>query len=589
MLKRFFISLLGTIAGIWISIGLFFFIGILIAVIAGSATDSDYIDIDKHSILHIKLEGEINERPAEISLVDEVYGNTMPQLALNNITAAIRAAADDSRIDGIYIDCRGTLAGITTRLDILQALQFFKKHSDKWIVAYADSYTQGDYLIASIADELYVNPVGNIDIHGLASTTYFYKKLLDKAGIDVQVIKVGTYKSAVEPFILSEISQANREQQELFIGQIWKTIAGEIAQNRSTAIEAVDQWADSLIFAENPETYTRCNLATALAYRHEVTESLKEKTNRGSDDLRLVTPAQYCSSTQLPHTSDTGNDIAVLYAVGDIVDIGDEGIVGPKVVRQIEELIKDKNNKGLVLRVNSGGGSAFASEQIWEALTRYKQTDRPLFVSMGDYAASGGYYISCCADRIYAQPTTLTGSIGIFGLIPCVEGLMTDHLGITQSTVATNSNADFISLTTPMNETQRKKMQQEINRGYETFVSRCATGRDITVDSIKTIAEGRVWDGKTALSIGLVDKLGNLDDAITAMADSLGFGDKYTVTEYPKLKLSFWDRLEELQNGTVKNRLLRQELGENYRMYRKIEQIKQMARIQARMDEIEVQ
>ncbi len=476
MLKRFFISLLGTIAGIWISVGLFFLLCVIGAVVAGNINRSEIINIEKHSILYIDLNGEINERQVASSLVEEFSGNMIPHYALNIITAAIEAAADDDRIEGIYINADGSLAGLTTRLDILQALDRFKE-SGKWIVAYADGYTQGDYFIASAADELYVNPVGAIDIHGLATNTFLFKDLLDKAGVKVQVIKVGTYKSAVEPFIMSQISEANRRQQELYLGQMWDAVAGEIASNRSTTTDTVNLWADSLVYAMDPELYPVNRLATDLAYRHEVISILKKKTGLDNDaDLRLITPAQYCASETMPHTESTGNNIAVLYAVGDIVDRGDEGIVGPDMVDQIEEIIKDKENKALVMRVNSGGGSAFASEQIWEALTRYKATGRPLFVSMGDYAASGGYYISCCADRIYAQPTTLTGSIGIFGMIPCIEQLMSDKIGITQSTVKTNPNADFISITQPMDAFQLKRMQQEVDRGYETFVSRCAAG-----------------------------------------------------------------------------------------------------------------
>lgn len=586
MLKRFFISLLATITGVWISVGLFFLLGLVFVGVVAAGQDSSTVKVDRHSILYLNLNGEINERQTFGSILEEMSGQSSG-LSLADITASVRAAATDRNIDGIFIEANGATAGTATRLEIIQALKYFKETSEKWIVAYGDSYTQGDYFLASVADSIIVNPMGGVDVHGLAATTYFYKGLLDKLGIKVQILKVGTYKSAVEPFMLTDISPANREQQELYLNQIWGDITDVIADGRGVDRLTVNTWADSLVMTADAKTYVPRQIVSSVEYRHAAIDMLKNLTDTDSDDdLNLVSPEQYVASAKIPHTDRTSNNIAVLYAVGEISDAGREGIIGPKMVAQIEKLIENDDNDGLILRVNSPGGSAFASEQIWEALERYKATGRPFYVSMGDYAASGGYYISCGADRIYAQPVTLTGSIGIFGMIPCLEGLLEDKLSVNQAVVTTNANANFISLTEPMNAQQTLHMQKMINRGYEVFTSRCAEGREMPVDSIKAIAEGRVWDGRTALSLGLVDRMGNLEDAIADMAQELNFTSKYTVTAYPKLKRDIWEQLEELQStGLIRQYLLETSTDPTALLIREAEKIKDWAPVQARMIE----
>lgn len=586
MLKRFFISLLATITGVWISVGLFFLLGLVFVGVVAAGQDSSTVKVDRHSILYLNLNGEINERQTFGSILEEMSGQSSG-LSLADITASVRAAATDRNIDGIFIEANGATAGTATRLEIIQALKYFKETSEKWIVAYGDSYTQGDYFLASVADSIIVNPMGGVDVHGLAATTYFYKGLLDKLGIKVQILKVGTYKSAVEPFMLTDISPANREQQELYLNQIWGDITDVIADGRGVDRLTVNTWADSLVMTADAKTYVPRHIVSSVEYRHAAIDMLKNLTDTDSDDdLNLVSPEQYVASAKIPHTDRTSNNIAVLYAVGEISDAGREGIIGPKMVAQIEKLIENDDNDGLIMRVNSPGGSAFASEQIWEALERYKATGRPFYVSMGDYAASGGYYISCGADRIYAQPVTLTGSIGIFGMIPCLEGLLEDKLSVNQAVVTTNANANFISLTEPMNAQQTLHMQKMINRGYEVFTSRCAEGREMPVDSIKAIAEGRVWDGRTALSLGLVDRMGNLEDAIADMAQELNFTSKYTVTAYPKLKRDIWEQLEELQStGLIRQYLLETSTDPTALLIREAEKIKDWAPVQARMIE----
>lgn len=591
MMKRFVTSMLGSLAAIWISVILLFILFILMIAAAVSGTmesNSLLTGFKDKSILHIPLSGTITERATAPDLMTQMYGTPEVTIPLNDIIGALAAAADDDKIEGVFIDCGGSSGGLAQHLEITEALKKFKEESGKWVIAYSDGYTQGDYYIASVADEVYLNPIGAVDIHGLSATTLFFKGLLDKAGIEMQVIKVGTFKSAVEPFILDHASEANKLQQQHYLGNIWDNVAGSIASARSTTTAQVNEWADSLILTAAPEYYVDNNLVDQLMYRYEVDKHLKNLCKIDEDEnLRLIDPVTYCKIADVPHRKRNGNRIAVLYAVGDIVDEGSDGIVAASMVPMIEKLTENEDIDGLVLRVNSGGGSAFASEQIWKALEEFKATERPFYVSMSDVAASGGYYISAGADKIYAEPVTLTGSIGIFGMIPCVENLMTEKLGVTTDNVNTNLNGDFPSLMKPMTAMQRAKMQEEINRGYETFVSRCAEGRHMPVDSIKAIAEGRVWDGQSALEIGLVDELGSLTVAIEDMADELGF-DKYCVIEYPNPNPTFWEALTDAQVKAREN-IIRGQLGSVYEIYRNIETVKNMAPVQCRMEPVVVE
>ncbi|MDE6403808.1 MAG: signal peptide peptidase SppA, partial [Muribaculaceae bacterium] len=428
-----------------------------------------------------------------------------------------------------------------------------------------------------------------LDIHGLSATTMFYKGLLDKLGIEMQIIKVGTFKSAVEPFILTSASEPSKLQQQVFLDNIWDVVTEQISLSRDISVEDINILADSMMLTFNPSDYIDYKFIDGLKYRREVIDMLKSRTDIDEDkDLRLISPADYVLVADVPHTKRNDNRIAVLYAVGDIVDEGNGGIVASTIVPQILKLKENKKIDGLILRVNSGGGSAFASEQIWEALEDFKKTGRPFYVSMSDYAASGGYYISSGADRIYADPTTLTGSIGIFGMIPCAKELMNDKLGITTDNVSTNLNGDFPTLMEPMTPFQREAMQREINRGYETFVGRCAQGRHMPVDSILAIAEGRVWDGQSALRIGLVDRLGSLSTAIADMAYELDFGDKYCVIEYPDPTPTFWEAVAGSE-VKMKERIIRQELGDSYMLYKRIDYIRNAAHIQCRMEDIVIE
>lgn len=580
-------SFLGTVAGIFvsgflISIGLFI---LTVMAIVSSATHSEYSVKDK-SILYLDLSREIVEQPASLDIMAKLTNDGPSADVLYNIIDAIDAAADDDRIKGIFIDANGSSAGTAQRKAIIDALRRFKK-SGKWIYSYGDVYSQGDYYIAaSASDSLYINPLASVDIHGLGGRMMFFKNLLDKIGVEMQVVKVGTYKSAVEPFILTEPSAASIEQQQLYLGNLWKDIRASIAKGRKVSADSVNAWANSFSFTFDATQLIRKRIADASAYRHEFIDKLKELTDIDKDDdLRLVTPAQYVTSK--PHKSHK-TTIAVLYASGDITESGKDGIASDRLVPEILELAENDDIDGLILRVNSGGGSAFASEQIWEALGEFKgMTGKPFYVSMSDYAASGGYYISCGADKIYAEPVTITGSIGIFGLIPNIRGLVTDKLGVTTYPISTNPAGAQPDIFVPMTESQRAGMQSYVDRGYELFVKRVAGGRKKTVDQIKAIAEGRVWDGREALRIGLVDKLGGLDTALADMAKELGV-ESWSVERYPKTEDDVLTALL-MMSDRMEQSALERKLGDVAEIYRTIESIRQYQGVQARMQPVVIE
>ena len=580
-------SFLGTVAGIFvsgflISIGLFI---LTVMAIVSSATHSEYSVKDK-SILYLDLSREIVEQPASLDIMAKLTKDGPSADVLYNIIDAIDAAADDDRIKGIFIDANGSSAGTAQRKAIIDALRRFKK-SGKWIYSYGDYYSQGDYYIAaSASDSLYINPLASVDIHGLGGRMMFFKNLLDKIGVEMQVVKVGTYKSAVEPFILTEPSAASIEQQQLYLGNLWKDIRESIAKGRKVSADSVNAWANSFSFTFDATQIIRKRIADASAYRHEFIDKLKELTDIDKDDdLRLVTPAQYITSKSHKSHKTT---IAVLYASGDITESGKDGIASDRLVPEILKLAENDDIDGLILRVNSGGGSAFASEQIWEALGEFKEmTGKPFYVSMSDYAASGGYYISCGADKIYAEPVTVTGSIGIFGLIPNIRGLVTDKLGVTTYPISTNPAGAQPDIFAPMTESQRAGMQSYVDRGYELFVKRVAGGRKKTVDQIKAIAEGRVWDGREALRIGLVDKLGGLDTALADMAKELGV-ESWSVERYPKTEDDVLTALL-MMSERMEQSALERKLGDVAEIYRTIESIRQYQGVQARMQPVVIE
>lgn len=590
MVKKFFISMLGTMAGLWLSLIIIIIGGIfVVGVLVSKSMAGPISDIKGDNIILLDLSGSIPERQSQTSVKDLLNYSDFSSDDLSKILATLELAREDKNIKGLYINCAGSTLGIASRSEIVEQLKLFKK-SGKFIYAYADGYEQGDYYVACVADSIFINPVGSLNIRGLSSSTIFYKNLLDKLGIDIDIVRVGSFKSAVEPYMRMDMSEESKLQTSVFIDGIWKEIATTIAEQRNLKdANVVNNWADSLMFTWNPKKYVEQNAISSLNYKSEVENSLRKKMNLNKKaQLPFITPSEYLEKKTSAFGSQAKPHVAVLYAIGEISDSGKDGIVGTTMVEQIEELANDKNVCGLLLRVNSPGGSAFASEQIWKALEDFKTTGKPMYVSMGDYAASGGYYISCGADVIYADPATLTGSIGIFGIIPNAKRLLTDKIGLGYETVESNKNANFPSIFVSANKEQLSSLQKYVERGYETFTSRVAMGRNIPVDSVKIIGGGRVWDGKSALRLGLVDELGSMWRAIYDLTEKLNLSHTDIVC-YPKIEISM---LESLIRESTKNlEFSGSEAGpleEINAYYGIIETIRNMSPIQARMETIMV-
>lgn len=589
-MKRFFTAMLGSLAAIWISISLLMLLTFLfiVGLVASSLREVSPPQIKDKAILYINLGTALAEINQNANLQSILYGVDENVTLLQPAIKAIEHAETDKRVKGIFIDAEAVSGGVASLKSLHDALQHFKEASGKWVIAYGDQITQGSYYLASTADDLYLNPQGMIDIHGLSASIMYFKGLLEKLGVEVQVLKVGTFKSAVEPYILDSISPANRLQVSQYLGSLWSNLAESMAQSRSLTSERLNEMADSMLITVGAPELVAVGLVDQTLYRHEVEDLLKERINILQDEkLPLISLNDYYADIKESLLDKSRNKVAVLYAVGEISESGNEGITSNKMVPQILSLADDDDVKALVLRVNSPGGSAFASEQIWEALETFKKKGKKFYVSMGDLAASGGYYISCGAEKIYASPVTLTGSIGIFGLIPNVNGLMKEHLGLNISTVSTNSNGDFPNIYEPMTPFQYASMQNMINRGYETFVGRVAEGRDLSVDSVKSIAEGRVWAGSTALEIGLVDELGTLDDAISAVAEEAGLS-SYETVYYPRFKSNFWDVFNSL-GGNIYDACMRKAMGDQaFELYKKARRAENIEPVLCLMPESEI-
>lgn len=580
--------MLGTMAGFWISLILFFVVGaVAVGVAIGSAAGDSAVKVENKSILHFNLSGEVAERYSSQPFLQMIQNFDKESLTLDDMLRSLRKAADDDRIKALYIECGGAYMAPASREEVLEALAEFKE-SGKPVIAYGDAYTQGDYMIAAMADSLYLNPMGAIDIHGVGGASPFFTGLLDKLGVKMQIVKVGTYKSAVEPFILTSMSEPARLQMKQYCDSIWAAVAGSIASARSMPVDSIYSIAPKFTATWPATEFVNGGFATSLKYNREVDATLRRVSGlKDKDDVRLISPADYLASPELPGLDGDKDHIAVYYAVGDIVDEGDEGIVGSAVTKDIVELADDEHVKGLVLRVNSPGGSAFASEQIWESLEYFKSKGKPFYVSMGDYAASGGYYISCGADSIFADRSTITGSIGVFGMIPDMSGLVTGKLGISFSTVETNPNAAGISIMQPMTARQHAALQRSVEDMYDRFTGRVAAGRHMPQDSVKAIAEGRVWIGGRALQLGLVDRLGSLDATVKAMADRLDMNSSH-VKAYPSHEEEIWEPILKNANFAVDSRLASELDAETLRALGVVKRLRSMNPVQARMEPVEI-
>lgn len=600
MIKKFFLSFLGSMAAIWLSFLLMGLLAVLALVAVINGLNGDWKEmlaarVENNTVLTLKLSGEVTERGVNADILNFVTDDFDPGVNLSRTVNCIYRAAHDQRIRGLYITCNGAVGGVSSMQELNEAIKYFKSQPDKWVIAYADNYAQGEYLATSGAGEMWLNPVGSADIHGLSATTVFYTGLLEKLGIKMQVLRVGTFKSAVEPFMLKEPSEASRMQQKSYMTSIWNSVRNEIAANRALDSAELDRLADEFTFSMPADSLLSLEVVSKTGYRTDVENYIAELMHEENfGEVNKITIDAYATTfdetdySYLPDVNGGSKTIAVVYAVGEIVDDGSEGIVGNKMVDRITRLTNDCDDlAGLILRVNSPGGSAFASEQIWHALQEFKQkTGLPFYVSMGDVAASGGYYISCGADVIYADSTTITGSIGIFGMIPDIQGLLNNHLGITTSTVSTNRNGNFPSLTSPMTPEQTRKMQAYVERGYDLFTKRCAEGRHMSQDSIKAIAEGRVWSGGQAMEIGLVDRAGSLRAAIAGMAADFNLSG-YKVKCYPEEEMDWLDLLMAMKVDEEADEASMARTADDARaLLKKVNELREAPKVQCRMEDI---
>lgn len=586
-MKHFFKNVLSTVVGIFVAMALLSLLG-LFSIFGIAAISSAPSQVDDNSVLMLDLKGSINERSQEDPWSAIIDNDAMQSQGLDDIITAISMAKDEKKVKGIYIKA-GTFTGArpATLKAIRRALTDFKK-SGKFVVAYGDTYTQGAYYLCSVADSVLINPQGMIDWCGLSSQVVYYKDLLDKIGVEMQIVKVGTYKSAVEPYILNEMSEANREQISTYCSETWNEMVMDVAKSRKLSADKLNALADSSMLMRGTNTYKTSKLVDKLAYSDQVSNTIAAMMGKDSEeDYHIVQVSDMVQKASSTPKELGGKAVAVYYAVGNIVNepsgsfSSEDEIAGSKVIQDLKELADDDDIKAVVLRVNSGGGSAYASEQIWHQVMNIK-AKKPIVVSMGDLAASGGYYISCAADYIYAEPTTLTGSIGIFGMFPNAGKLLNDKLGVHFSTVKTNAMSDFGDITRAFTPEERAMAQAYINKGYDLFTRRCADGRKMQQNEIKAIGEGRIWTGAHAQKIGLVDELGSLNDAIEK-AKKLAKIDDATVMVYPAKTSTLESILGSLTESSITDSKMQEALGEYYNVFSEIKNANKKTGMQASM------
>lgn len=585
-MKDFIKNVGATIVGIFlfgIIIGIFGVMSLVGMVASGQATKN----VKENSVLVLKLQGDLQEQ-AQDDVLGQLTGNTFNSLGMDAISSAIKKAKANKDIKGIYLETGILGADVAQLQELRDQLVDFKK-SGKWIVAYSDNYTQGCYYLATAADKVYINPEGSINWHGIGSQPMFVKDLLAKFGVKMQVIKVGKYKSATEMFTEEKMSDANREQTQRYIQSLWDNMCKDVSKSRNISVAKLNDLADNGVFVANGKMLLAEKMVDGVKYADEMKAEVKKLLKLDAD--KKISQLSIADMATVKEEGNDGDDeIAVYYAYGDIVDSPAAGslfsnshaIVGNDVCKDLEELANDDDVKAVVIRINSGGGSAYASEQMWHQIDLLKKK-KPVVISMGGMAASGGYYMSCNANYIFAEPTTLTGSIGIFGVIPNFSDLATNKLGLKFDEVKTNRNALFGSQARMMNEEELTFLQGAITRGYHLFRQRVADGRKMTVDQVEQIAQGHVFTGEDALKIKLVDELGGLDKAV-AKAAALAKTKSYYTQGYPA-PLEFFDQLlqESTDNGSYLDGKLKTSLGTLYEPMKMVNNITTMDRIQARM------
>lgn len=584
-MKDFFKNVLATAVGVLL-VGFITGFFMVVSLVGMALSQSETAPVADNSVLVLRLTGSLSER-ANDDVLASLFGDRIPKLGLATMTEAIRQAKESDKVKGIYIEA-GAFApdSYASLAAIHRELEEFRK-AGKWIIAYGDSYTQGAYYLASVADKVYLNPQGQVDWHGLGSEPVFVKDLLAKLNVRMQVAKVGTYKSATEMFTGEKMSDADRQQTTAYLTGIWQNVVSAVGKSRSLTAQQLNAYADSLVSLAAPQDYVRMRMVDGLLYTDQVRQAVKKKLGLSPDD---EIPQVSMSDLLAAGPEDKkGDEIAIYYAVGDIVDgvvampSRESVIDAQKVCADLQDLAKDKDVKAVVLRVNSPGGSAYASEQIWHQVMELKKV-KPVVVSMGSYAASGGYYISCPANWIVAEPNTLTGSIGIFGMFPDVSGLLREKLGLKFDEVKTNKYALFGARSRPFTADELSHLESYIDRGYKLFRQRVADGRRLKVDQVEQVAQGHVWLGQDALRVGLVDQLGGVEVALRKAAQ-LAKLTQWHSTAYPVLP-DYLSQLLDLPGAARGNYLdeqMRQSLGAYYEPFALIRDLQMQNPVQARL------
>lgn len=584
-MKDFIKNVLATMVGMF---GFFIVMGVIgmMSIIGMIASGNAAQNVEKNSVFVLNLSGTISEQGSENPL-SMFTGDNSLNSGLNDILSSIKKAKANDDIKGIYIEAGALAANYATLQEIRNALADFRK-SGKWIVAYGDFYTQGAYYVASVADKVYINPKGAIDWHGIGAQTMFYKDFMAKFGVKWEVVKVGTFKSATETFTEEKMSDANRLQTQTFIDGTWRNVCNAVSKSRGISVDSLNSYADSYLALQATETLVKAKMVDGMMYGDQVKDAVKKIMKLEKDDIAQLTLNDMLN---VKDGKVEGSEIAVYYAEGDIVQdpkaatmFGNNNyIASRKVCKDLEDLMNDDDVKAVVVRINSGGGDAYASEQMWHQMRELRKV-KPVVVSMGDYAASGAYYMSAPASWIVAQPNTLTGSIGIFAVIPDLSGLVTTKLGVRFDEVKTNRNSNFGNLMArPFNAEEKAMLQASVNRGYSLFRQRVADGRRLPVESVEKIAQGRVWLATDALNIKLVDQLGGIDDAVKKAAELAKLKDYYT-SDYPAAASWMDAMLNSMSSsGTYLDEQLRQTLGDFYQPFTMLRSIDKREAIQARI------
>ena len=582
-MKQFFKMLFASVLGVIVGVTLLVVVGVIVGagMLAMMTTSSSTYVPQKQTILNLSLSGALKDHATE-SPWASVMGDDLKVFSLSEVLTAIQVAKENPNVAGIYLKAGYLSAGGASLLEIRKALIDFKQ-SGKFIVAYADNYTQGTYFVCATADKVFLNPQGALGIQGLALETTFYKGILKKAGVEMQIFKVGTYKGAVEPYMLDHLSEANREQMTAYLSSNWNVLRAGMAESRNLQPAVIDRFANEGLSFADPEEAVKLGLVDELRYASEVETYLKEKVGAPDEKLHFANCQQIASLK--PAQNSSKQRIAVMYAEGEIVpEAADQtysmtSFITEKMAKELIRLKEDEEVKAVVIRVNSPGGSAYVSDQIWKQVKALK-AEKPVVVSMGNVAASGGYYISCAANQIVAEPNTLTGSIGVFGMFPNMTGLF-EKLDVTSDVVKTHTFTDLGNIARPMTVEEKALVQGTVERNYRTFLSRCADGRNMSVEAIDAIGQGRVWTGEQALANGLVDRLGDLDTAIQVAADLADLSE-YSIQSVSSSK-HWWDKLLEEPLSGMRISLMQWLLGDDYAQIQLLRQVRDAQGIWARL------